>query len=66
MKYIFGCIEIKETQRLENGEIILGCIATRYDRNGEVISRTEVDTMRAYLPCEPMTIDMARSFGAKV
>lgn len=53
---IYGYIGLEETHRLENGEVVLGCITTKYRRNGEIISRTESGTM---------TTHEARGLGAR-
>lgn len=63
---IYGYVQLEETQRLENGKLVLGCIATQYNRQGEIISRTKTDSVELFFPNKKMTAQEARSLGAKV
>lgn len=47
--YFYGYVTLEQTQRVENGEIILGGICRHYDRNGKLISESQTDTVRLYL-----------------
>ncbi len=63
----FGWMHIETTKRKENGKIIMGYIATRYDRHGNVVSRKVGDTMTVFFADgNTITRQDALSMGVKI
>ncbi|MFA6972865.1 MAG: hypothetical protein WC208_15895 [Gallionella sp.] len=52
---IYGWCEHQPTQRFENGRIILGGIFKKFDREGNIVSSKETDTMSVGYDNIPMS-----------